>query len=72
MLTTWVTFLSLRARFKDRARRAMGDEMGSTVAEYALVLVLVSVAVITVLNTLGGALTTKIGEVVTKIQSATP
>ena len=72
MLTTWATVVSLRARFGDWARRAMGDETGATVAEYALVLVLVSVAVIGVLGQLGGTLRTKILDIMTQLGGATP
>ena len=68
MLKTYVTCLSIRDRVMSRVREAAGDEAGATVAEYALVLVLVSVAVITVLSSLGSALQDKIAAIVTRIQ----
>ncbi len=67
MLAAWAAFLSLRTRFGDWARRAMGDETGATVAEYALVLVLVSLAVMLALGNLGNALTAKIEGIITRL-----
>lgn len=52
----------------DRLKGVLRDRAGTTVSEYALVLALVSVAVIVVLTNLGGALEEKISEVITKIQ----
>jgi Flp pilus assembly pilin Flp len=55
-----------------KVNRVFGDESGTTVAEYALVLVLVSVAVIGVLTTLGTTLKDKIMAIVTKLGGVNP
>ena len=68
MLRLYVRCFSLREKILARLRIALGDETGATVAEYALVLVLISVAVITVLTDLGTALQDKIAAIVTRIQ----
>ena len=63
--------LSARA-FLDRLKGVLKDRAGTTVSEYALVLALVTVAVIGVLSSLGGVLETKINGVVTAIRDGTP
>ncbi len=51
--------------------KTWADEQGATVAEYALILVLIAVALITVLGDLGRALQDRIQEVIMKLP-ATP
>jgi Flp pilus assembly pilin Flp len=67
MLELYVRWLSLKESVLRRIRSAMTEETGATVAEYALVLVLVTVAVIGVLGRLGGALTEKIEGIITSL-----
>jgi Flp pilus assembly pilin Flp len=55
--------------FLDRLKGVLKDRAGTTVSEYALVLALVSVAVIVVLTNLGGALETKIQAVIDKLEA---
>jgi len=56
-----------------KLRRLVKADRGSTVAEYALVLVLVSLAVIGVLSTLGATLQGKIEGIIQKLtQTQTP
>ena len=58
-------------RVLSRVAKAWADEQGATVAEYALILVLIAVALITVLKELGEALYARIEDVITKLP-ATP
>lgn len=51
-----------------RLTKLLSDEQGATVAEYALVLVLVSLAAITVLTTLGDTPEAKITSIITRLQ----
>ena len=64
MLVAYVKVICFRDKFigrlKEALRDAASDETGATVAEYALVLGLITVAVIGVLGQLGEALKTKI------------
>jgi Flp pilus assembly pilin Flp len=55
-----------------RVANAWSDERGATVAEYALVLVLVAVALIVVLGDLGEALELKIQSVIDRLTTANP
>ncbi|MGI6663688.1 MAG: Flp family type IVb pilin [Bacillota bacterium] len=55
-----------------RLTKLLSDEQGATVAEYALVLVLVAVALIVVLGDLGEALELKIQSVIDKLTTANP
>ncbi len=50
-----------------RFKKVFSDDRGATVAEYALVLVLVAVALIGVLTTLGGALQERIQHVIDRL-----
>ena len=54
-----------------RVKSVLSGEQGATVSEYALVLALVTVAVITVLGNLGTALSDKIEGVTQAINSGT-
>lgn len=72
MLRLYVRCFSLKEKILARLRAVLGDETGATVAEYALVLVLVTVAVITVLSDLGTALKDKIEVIVSQLRGATP
>lgn len=56
-------------RFARGAKEVWTGEGGATVAEYALVLVLVTVAVITVLGELGDALNAKIRAIISSLSS---
>ena len=55
------------SRLVNWLRRLLKDDRGATVAEYALVLVLVAVALIGVLTTLGDALRNRIQDVIDKL-----
>ncbi|MGI6632194.1 MAG: Flp family type IVb pilin [Bacillota bacterium] len=55
------------SRLVNWLRRLLGNDRGATVAEYALVLVLVAVALIGVLTTLGDALRNRIQDVIDKL-----
>jgi Flp pilus assembly pilin Flp len=57
-----------RARLLGTVKAAISGERGSTVAEYALVLVLVTVAVIGVLGQLGTTLQSKIQGIIDKLK----
>ena len=68
-------FTMFRASVLGRVRgflESLRTDRGSTVAEYALVLVLVSLAVIGVLTTLGTTLKAKIQEIIDDLQRANP
>ena len=64
MLRLYVRCFSLKEKILTRLRAALGDETGATVAEYALVLVLVTVTVIGVLTQLGSTLQARIQDIV--------
>lgn len=68
MLRLYVRCFSLKEKILARLRAVLGDETGATVAEYALVLVLVTVAVIGVLSQLGATLTQKIQGIVDSLR----
>ena len=68
MLRLYVRCFSLKEKILARLRAVLGDETGATVAEYALVLVLVTVAVIGVLSQLGAMLTQKIQGIVDSLR----
>jgi Flp pilus assembly pilin Flp len=72
MMKALVSGLALRERLVSRLKEISNDEAGATVAEYALVLVLVTVAVIGVLGELGGTLRTKILQIVNQLGGAAP
>lgn len=55
-----------------RFKKVFSDDRGATVAEYALVLVLVAVALIMVLGELGATLELKIESVIDKLNDANP
>lgn len=67
-------FLACRvwSRVRARLRRVLGEERGATVAEYALVLVIVAVALITVLTDLRAALEEKINGIISEIRGVNP
>ncbi|MGE5578774.1 MAG: Flp family type IVb pilin [Bacillota bacterium] len=69
MMKAFVSCLVFRDRLVSRLREISGDDTGATVAEYALVLVLVTVAVIGVLGSLGDELRDKIQEIVTRLRN---
>ena len=46
------------------------DEEGATAIEYGLIAALIAIALITALNTLGGSLSDKFGEVSTAVDEA--
>ncbi len=50
-------------------RNLLEGERGAATAEYALILALVVVALITVLTNLGGALTDRLQDIIAEIQS---
>jgi len=52
--------------------KTWADEQGATVAEYALVLVIVAVALITVLTDLRAALEEKINGIISEIRGVSP
>ena len=68
MLRLYVRCFSLKEKILARLRAVLGDETGATVAEYALVLVLVTVAVIGVLSQLGATLMQKIQGIVDSLR----
>ncbi len=72
MLRLYVRAQLARRAFVDRIARVLRNDHGATVSEYALVLALVSVAVIVVLGNLGGALESKIQAVIDKLQDVNP
>lgn len=72
MLRLYVRAQLARRAFVDRIARVLRNDHGATVSEYALVLALVSVAVIVVLGNLGGALESKIQAVIDKLQEVNP
>ncbi len=51
----------------DRAKKAVSDPKGATVSEYALVLALVTVAVIAVLTNLGETIKSRINTIITDL-----
>ena len=55
---SWVTLICIRERSMKTFKNLMKDESGATAIEYGLIAALVSVAVITILGTLGDNLTT--------------
>ena len=69
MLRLYVWLERARARLLGTLRAAISDQRGSTVAEYALVLVLVTLAVIGVLGQLGTTLQTKIQGIIDKLKA---
>ena len=69
-MTAWYCRLGLVAK-RCRGLRGQSDEQGATVAEYALILVLIAVALITVLGELGRALEDRIRNVIEELP-ATP
>ena len=64
MLKWYWAYVAWKERVLCRLCSAPGDESGATVAEYALVLVLVTVAVIGVLTQLGVTLEGKINNII--------
>jgi Flp pilus assembly pilin Flp len=70
VLRCYVWLQLAKARFTEKLRNALFDESGSTVAEYALVLVLVTVAVIGVLGQLGITLQSKIQGIIDKLKTS--
>lgn len=72
MFMLCLRFAAAYTRVLVRLRGGVTEEDGATVAEYALVLVLVTLAVITVLGSLGEALQDKIGSIVETITGTTP
>ncbi|HHY44586.1 MAG TPA: Flp family type IVb pilin [Firmicutes bacterium] len=59
-------------RALSRLAKIWSDEQGATVAEYALVLVIVAVALITVLTDLRAALEDKINGIICEIRGVNP
>lgn len=55
-----------------RFKKVFSDDRGATVAEYALVLVIVAVALITVLTDLRAALEDKINGIICEIRGVNP
>lgn len=72
MLKWYWAYVAWKERVLCRLCSVPRDESGATVAEYALVLVLVSIAVIGVLGELGGTLRTKILDIMEQLGGATP
>ena len=73
MFLLHVRLVTFRESVLAKLRRLVKADRGSTVAEYALVLVLVSLAVIGVLSTLGTTLQGKIEGIIQKLtQTQTP
>ncbi len=68
VLKGYSLFFSVRNRLLSRISRIASEERGATVAEYALVLVLVTVAVIGVLGQLGDTLRDKILDIVEELE----
>lgn len=60
------------SRLVNWLRRLLGNDRGATVAEYALVLVIVAVALITVLTDLRAALEEKINGIISEIRGVSP
>ncbi len=60
MLRTYVKVNLAKTRLSQRLKDVVKGEAGATVSEYALVLALVTVAVITALGTLGSAISNKL------------
>ncbi len=72
MLRTYVRLNLVKARLNERLKSVLRGEEGATVSEYALVLALVTVAVITVLGNLGSTLNAKIQAVIDKLGDVNP
>jgi len=70
MMRLYVTVLYYKNLFLERLTSKFRNQNGATVAEYALVLALVVVALITTLSGLGDALGTKIRELTDRIRNA--
>ena len=70
MTALYVRIRSLWETTLTRFKKVLSDEKGATVAEYALVLVLVAVALIGVLGGLKDALETQIERVITDLNNA--
>jgi len=68
MMRAFVLYLTLRDKLVSRLRQVVKDQTGATVAEYALVLVLVTVAVIGVLTSLGDTLEGKIQTIIDSLE----
>lgn len=71
MLKLWVKGQLAYRNLVERVRSALKDSAGTTVSEYALVLALVTVAVIGVLTSLGTTLKDKITDVIGSLNGAT-
>lgn len=69
MLRLYVKAQLARRALVDRIAGVLRNDKGATVSEYALVLALVTVAVIGVLSSLGTTLSDKINEVKTAIET---
>ena len=52
--------------------RFVKDESGATAIEYGLIAAGIALAIITVVQTIGGTLNTKFGELSTKLSAAAP
>jgi pilus assembly protein Flp/PilA len=50
----------------------LSDESGATAIEYGLIAAGISLAIITIVNTLGGTLNTKFGDINTKLTATAP
>jgi len=61
----WMVKQRAKERFRELARR----EEGATIAEYALLLAIVVIALITVLSQLSSSLETKISEIISRINA---
>jgi Flp pilus assembly pilin Flp len=59
----------VKQRTKEGFRKLAGREEGATIAEYALLLAIVVIALITVLSQLSSSLETKISEIISRINA---
>jgi Flp pilus assembly pilin Flp len=71
MTALYVRIRSLWETTLTRFKKVLSDEKGATVAEYALVLVLVAVALIGILGQLGEALRIRIYDVIQQLPTPT-
>ena len=62
MLTTWMVLNSVFAKLN------LNNEEGQGLAEYALIIVLVSIAVVVALTAVGGEINSTFNDIVTKLQ----
>lgn len=70
MQRLWTRFVRAMSQRMRRIVQTLADEKGASTAEYALILTLIVVILITTLSELGATLNSKLSDIITQIEGA--